>query len=79
MTEISHLCLQTAGMQWMYEINGLPPRTTPPTGSAKVVCRNTYEKSTTVQQRNFVRENMKLLSTGVSSTIKGAPLILRAK
>ncbi|XP_077199055.1 cilia- and flagella-associated protein 47 isoform X2 [Paroedura picta] len=73
------LVIQTAGMQWMYEINGLPPRTTPLTASAKVVCRNTYEKSTTVQQRNFVRENMKLLSTGVSSTIKGAPLILKAK
>ncbi|XP_060090088.1 cilia- and flagella-associated protein 47 [Heteronotia binoei] len=73
------LVIQTAGMQWMYEINGLPPWTAPPTTSAKVVCRNTYEKSTTVQQRNFLRENMKLLSTGVSSTIKGAPLILRAK
>ncbi|XP_015276849.1 PREDICTED: cilia- and flagella-associated protein 47 [Gekko japonicus] len=70
------LVIQT---QWMYEIHGLPPRTIPPTASAKVVCRNTYDKSTTVQQRDFVRENMKLLSTGVSSTIKGAPLILRAK
>ncbi|XP_054830748.1 cilia- and flagella-associated protein 47-like [Eublepharis macularius] len=73
------LVIQTSGMQWMYEINGLPPQTTPPAASAKVVCRNTYEKSTTVQQRNFIRENMKLLSTGVSSTIKGAPLVLRAK
>ncbi|XP_066477404.1 cilia- and flagella-associated protein 47 [Tiliqua scincoides] len=73
------LVIQTAAMQWMYEINGLPPETIPPTSSAKVDCRNTYVRSATVQQRNFVHENMKLLSTGVSSTIKGAPLILRAK
>ncbi|XP_061483380.1 cilia- and flagella-associated protein 47-like [Rhineura floridana] len=68
------LVIQTAAMQWMYEINGLPPQTMPPTSSAKVDCRNAYVRSATVQQRNFVRENMKLLSTGVSSTIKGAPL-----
>nr|XP_028583978.1 cilia- and flagella-associated protein 47-like [Podarcis muralis] len=73
------LVIQTTAMQWMYEINGLPPQTVPPSSSAKVDCRNTYVRSATVQQRNFVRENMKLLSTGVSSTIKGAPLVLRAK
>ncbi|XP_053166997.1 cilia- and flagella-associated protein 47 isoform X2 [Hemicordylus capensis] len=73
------LVIQTAAMQWMYEINGLPPQTMPPTSSAKVVCKSSYVKSATVQQRNFVRENMKLLTTGVSSTIKGAPLVLKAK
>ncbi|XP_060129517.1 cilia- and flagella-associated protein 47 isoform X2 [Zootoca vivipara] len=73
------LVIQTTAMQWMYQINGLPPQTVPPSSSAKVDCRNTYVRSASVQQRNFVRENMKLLSTGVSSTIKGAPLILKAK
>ncbi|XP_015672831.1 cilia- and flagella-associated protein 47 [Protobothrops mucrosquamatus] len=73
------LVIQTAAMQWMYEINGLLPKTIPPTSSAKVICRNTYMTSATVQQRNFVRENMKILSTSVSSPIKGAPLILRTK
>ncbi|KAJ7320666.1 hypothetical protein JRQ81_020177, partial [Phrynocephalus forsythii] len=73
------LVIQTAAMQWMYEINGLPPQSVPPTSAAKVDCRNPSVRSATVQQRNFVRENMKLLSTGVSSTIKGAPLVLRAK
>ncbi|KAL7983686.1 hypothetical protein Chor_000562, partial [Crotalus horridus] len=73
------LVIQTAAMQWMYEINGLLPKTIPPTASAKVICRNTYMTSAIVQQRNFVRENMKILSTSVSSPIKGAPLILRTK
>ncbi|XP_044297815.1 cilia- and flagella-associated protein 47 isoform X4 [Varanus komodoensis] len=73
------LVIQTAAMQWMYEINGLPPETVPPTASAKVDCGNTHVRSAVVRQRNFVRENMKLLSTGVSSTIKGAPLVSRAK
>ncbi|XP_062983760.1 cilia- and flagella-associated protein 47 [Elgaria multicarinata webbii] len=73
------LVIQTAAMQWMYEINGLPPETMPPTSSARVDCRNTHVRSASVQQRNFLRENMKLLSTGVSSTVKGAPLTLRAK
>ncbi|XP_063160761.1 cilia- and flagella-associated protein 47 [Candoia aspera] len=73
------LVIQTAAMQWMYEINGLLPKTIPPTSSAKVICRNAYVRSATVQQRNFVRENMKLLSTSVSSPVKGAPLILRTK
>uniref|UniRef100_A0ABM5FY67 Cilia- and flagella-associated protein 47 n=1 Tax=Pogona vitticeps TaxID=103695 RepID=A0ABM5FY67_9SAUR len=73
------LVIQTTAMQWMYEINGLPPQSVPPTSSAKVDCRNTSVRLATVQQRNFVRENMKLLSTGVSSTVKGAPLVLRAK
>ncbi|KAH0624761.1 hypothetical protein JD844_032539 [Phrynosoma platyrhinos] len=73
------LVIQTATMQWMYEINGLPPQTVPPTSSAKVDCHRPFMRSATVQQRNYVRENMKLLSTGVSSTIKGAPLMLRGK
>ncbi|XP_039185523.1 cilia- and flagella-associated protein 47 [Crotalus tigris] len=73
------LVIQTAAMQWMYEINGLLPKTIPPTASAKVICRNTYMTSAIVQQRNFVRENMKILSTSVSSPIKGAPLILKTK
>ncbi|XP_042314327.1 cilia- and flagella-associated protein 47 [Sceloporus undulatus] len=73
------LVIQTAAMQWMYEINGLPPQTVPPISSAKVDCHLPFMRSTTVQQRNYVRENMKLLSTGVSSTIKGAPLMLRGK
>ncbi|XP_040516248.1 cilia- and flagella-associated protein 47 isoform X2 [Gallus gallus] len=73
------LVIQTQSMQWTYEINGLLPRTAPPTSPAKVVSTNSYIRSATVQQRNFLRENLKLTTTGVSSPIKGAPLILRKK
>ncbi|KAM6144631.1 LOW QUALITY PROTEIN: cilia- and flagella-associated protein 47 [Phoenicopterus ruber ruber] len=73
------LVIQTQSMQWTYEINGLPPQTVPPTRPAKVVSTSSYIRSATVRQRNFLRENLKLTTTGVSSPIKGAPLVLRTK
>ncbi|XP_019379409.1 PREDICTED: cilia- and flagella-associated protein 47-like [Gavialis gangeticus] len=73
------LVIQTSSMQWTYEINGLPPQTKPPTTSAKVISTGGYIRSATVRQRNFLRENLKLTTTGVSSPIKGAPLILKTK
>ncbi|XP_030312325.1 cilia- and flagella-associated protein 47 [Calypte anna] len=73
------LIIRTQSMQWMYEINGLPPQTVPATKPAKVVSTHSYIKSATVRQRNFVRENLKVTSTAVSSPFKGAPLVLRTK
>ncbi|KAM9245460.1 cilia- and flagella-associated protein 47 [Leptosomus discolor] len=73
------LVIQTQSMQWTYEINGLPPQTVPPTRPAKVVSSSSYIRTATVRQRNFLRENLKLTTTGVSSPIKGAPLVLRRK
>ncbi|XP_027672760.2 cilia- and flagella-associated protein 47 [Falco cherrug] len=73
------LVIQTQSMQWTYEINGLPPQTIPPTSPAKVVSTSSYIRSATVRQRNFIRENLKLITTGVSSPIKGAPLVLKTK
>ncbi|XP_074889637.1 cilia- and flagella-associated protein 47 [Buteo buteo] len=71
------LVIQTESMQWTYEINGLPPQTLPPTSRAKVVSTSSYIRSATVRQRNFLRENLKLTTTGASSPVKGAPLVLR--
>ncbi|XP_044525149.1 cilia- and flagella-associated protein 47 [Gracilinanus agilis] len=72
------LVIQTENIYWMYQINGLPPNTVPPTKvSAKIDSINKNMRTIPVQQRNFIRENTKLITTGVSSTIKGAPLILR--
>ncbi|XP_059580365.1 cilia- and flagella-associated protein 47 [Alligator mississippiensis] len=73
------LVIQTSSMQWTYEINGLPPQTKPPTTSAKVISTGGYIRSATVRQRNFLRENLKLITTGASSPIKGAPLVLKTK
>ncbi|XP_062432984.1 cilia- and flagella-associated protein 47 [Rhea pennata] len=71
------LVIQTTSMQWTYEINGHSPQTISPTKPAKVVTTSCYLRSATVRQRNFIRENLKLTTTGVSSPIKGAPLVLR--
>ncbi|XP_077637788.1 cilia- and flagella-associated protein 47 [Lonchura striata] len=73
------LVIETQSMQWTYIINGLPPKTVPSTVAAKVVCTSSYTGSFTVRQRNFIRENLKLITTGASSPIKGAPLVLRNK
>nr|XP_009915902.1 PREDICTED: putative uncharacterized protein CXorf30 homolog [Haliaeetus albicilla] len=73
------LVIQTESMQWTYEINGLPPQTLPPMRRAKVISTSSYIRSATVRQRNFLRENLKLTTTGVSSPVKGAPLVLRTK
>ncbi|XP_030333266.1 cilia- and flagella-associated protein 47 [Strigops habroptila] len=73
------LVIQTQSMQWMYEINGLPPQSIPPTSPAKVISTRSCIRSATVQQRNFLHENLKLTTTAVSSPIKGSPLVLRKK
>lgn len=73
------LVIQTAPMQWTYEINGLPPQTTPPRSTSSKIASTGYMRSATVRQRNFLRENIKLVTTAVSSPVKGAPLVLRTK
>lgn len=71
---------QTDEIYWLYEINGLPPS---PKSlehiKAKIDTNNkTYDSMPPIRQ-NFIRENAKLRSTGVSSTIKGAPLVKKQK
>ncbi|XP_029458968.1 cilia- and flagella-associated protein 47 [Rhinatrema bivittatum] len=73
------LVIQTATMQWTYEINGLPPQTFPPTNVLAKTDSRGHIRSATVKQRNFIRENLKLVTTAVSSPIKGASLVLRTK
>ncbi|XP_054551875.1 cilia- and flagella-associated protein 47 [Talpa occidentalis] len=75
------LAIQTADMYWLYAINGLPQVTTPPVNvKAKVNTTNEMIlNKKRVHHRNFVRENTKVIRTGVSSTIKGAPLMLKNK
>ncbi|XP_012585704.1 PREDICTED: calponin homology domain-containing protein 2 [Condylura cristata] len=74
------LAIQTEDMYWLYEINGLPQVTTPPVNvKAKVNTTNKMMSDGKPVRRNFVRENTKVIRTGVSSTIKGAPLMLKNK
>lgn len=67
-------------MYRLYDINGLPQVTIPPVNAkAKIDSTNEMFDSKPVGRRNFIRENANLLRTGVSSTVKGAPLMLKNK
>ncbi|XP_041127618.1 cilia- and flagella-associated protein 47-like isoform X2 [Polyodon spathula] len=73
------LVIQTGDMQWMYDINGVLPQYIPPTTQSSRIVSSGVVRATAVQQRNFIRENLQLASTSVSSPIKGCPLVLRTK
>ncbi|XP_057573657.1 cilia- and flagella-associated protein 47 [Hippopotamus amphibius kiboko] len=74
------LAIQTADMYLLYDINGLPQVTIPPVNvKAKVDTTNKMFDKKPAHQRNFICENAQLTTTGVSSTIKGAPLMLKNK
>nr|XP_031529130.1 cilia- and flagella-associated protein 47 [Vicugna pacos] len=74
------LVIETADMYWLYDINGLPPATIPPVNvKAKIDSTNKMFDRKPVHRRNFIYENSQLIRTGVSSTIKGAPLMLKKK
>ncbi|XP_043927775.1 cilia- and flagella-associated protein 47 [Protopterus annectens] len=73
------LVIQTAETQWMYKINGMQPQSTPPTVRAGRIASVGYIQPAKVRQRNFIRENLKLITTAVSSPIKGTPLVIRTK
>eukprot|EP00079_Xenopus_tropicalis_P021661 XP_012813080.1 PREDICTED: cilia- and flagella-associated protein 47 isoform X1 [Xenopus tropicalis] len=73
------LVVQTSAMQWTYEINGLTPKPTPLTNISPKISSMWIKQPTTGQQRNFIRENLKLTTTGVSSPIKGSSLFLKTK
>uniref|UniRef100_A0A8C5W9G3 Cilia and flagella associated protein 47 n=1 Tax=Microcebus murinus TaxID=30608 RepID=A0A8C5W9G3_MICMU len=74
------LAIETADMYWLYDINGLPHSGMPLMNvKAKIDATNEIYDQKPVRQHNFIRENAKLLSTGVSSTIKGAPLVMKNK
>ncbi|XP_042558395.1 cilia- and flagella-associated protein 47 [Dipodomys spectabilis] len=74
------LVIQTEDSYWLYEINGLPPEPTPLINvKPKIDTTNEKYNNMPVVRRNFISENMKLLRTGPSSTIKGAPLVTKHK
>ncbi|XP_048191411.1 cilia- and flagella-associated protein 47 [Perognathus longimembris pacificus] len=74
------LVIQTDDSYWLYEINGLPPEPTPLINvKPKIDTTNKKYDNMPVVRRDFIRENIKLLRTGPSSTIKGAPLVTKHK
>jgi hypothetical protein len=60
-------------MQWTYDIYGTTPEYTPPNSQSKVVSNAQTQKRTVKQKKNYVLENLRLQTTGVSSPLKGYP------
>ena len=64
-------------MQWMYSVRGTLPEYNPPRGQSVQPMAGPHpdprQRKTT--RANFVRDNLKLTTTAVSSPIKGAKII----
>ncbi|XP_078264971.1 cilia- and flagella-associated protein 47-like [Rhinoraja longicauda] len=75
----ARLLIQTADMQWMYEVNGLDPQYSPPNVQHGKVNTTGFRHCVPVRQRNFIRENLKVMATAVSSPLKGTPLVTSSK
>ncbi|KAL3884217.1 hypothetical protein ACJMK2_030436, partial [Sinanodonta woodiana] len=74
------LVLQTPDMQWSYSVKGVLPEYTPPRGqSSRPIAGPHPDPRQRQEKQNYILENLKLKTTAVSSPIKGAPLIYRAK
>jgi len=73
----ARLIINTPQRAWTYNIIGLPPRPRRKELTSSVVDHFGQQYSLQRQQkqkRNFVRENLQLLQTASSATIKGIPL-----
>ncbi|XP_059154686.1 cilia- and flagella-associated protein 47-like isoform X2 [Physella acuta] len=70
------LIVQTEDMQWSYNIKGDLPEYHPPRGiSAPPIAGPHAVIKKQRAKKNYIRENLKLIATAVSSPIKGASLI----
>ncbi|XP_071954714.1 cilia- and flagella-associated protein 47-like isoform X2 [Antedon mediterranea] len=70
------LVIQTSDMQWTYDLIGTTPEYTPPSGqSQKPIAGPHNAPLKRGKHRNFVRDNLQLTTTAVSSPVKGAPIL----
>ncbi|XP_074645875.1 cilia and flagella-associated protein 47-like isoform X2 [Tubulanus polymorphus] len=75
---VGRLVVQTSDMQWTYMIRGIPPDYAPPTANSKPPMKGPHpDPRYRGEKINYIRENIKLLTTAVSSPIKGGPQLLR--
>ncbi|ESO84826.1 hypothetical protein LOTGIDRAFT_196276 [Lottia gigantea] len=71
------LVIQTSDMQWSYNIRGVLPEYSPPRGtSSRPMAGPHPDPRYRGQPVNYVQDNIQLLTTAVSSPIKGAKLVL---
>ena len=66
-------------MQWTYSIRGVLPDYIPPRGSSHKPMSGPHPdpRYRDHTKKNYVKSNLKLSTTAVSSPIKGAPIIKR--
>ncbi|XP_048239518.1 cilia and flagella-associated protein 47-like isoform X3 [Haliotis rufescens] len=70
------LVIQTPDMQWSYEIRGVLPEYTPPRGKSSRPMAGPHPDPRYRGDRvNYVRDNLQIITTAVSSPVKGAPLL----
>ena len=67
-------------MQWTYNIRGILPDYNPPRGfSSRPMAGPHPDPRKWGEKINYVRENLRLTTTAVSSPIKGGPIIVRPR
>lgn len=71
-------------MQWTYEVRGVTPEYRVPKAQSTILSSLSSGAAAprTLTQRprvNYVRKNLKITASGVSSPIKGASLVIRTK
>ena len=63
-------------MQWTYNIRGVPPGYDPPRGySSHPMAGPHPDPRKRLERLNYIKDNLRLTTTAVSSPIKGAPLL----
>jgi len=73
---IALLTVKTLDMQWNYEVKGTTSTYKPPVASSKVDTKFSPPIKQPIREpQNFLRNNLKLLSTASSSPIKGKPIM----
>ncbi|XP_041462969.1 cilia- and flagella-associated protein 47-like isoform X1 [Lytechinus variegatus] len=72
------LVVQTADMQWTYQLKGVTPEYTPPTGQSQKPIQGPHPSPIRRNKpKNFILDNLSLTTTAVSSPIKGAPVLMK--
>ncbi|KAJ8400757.1 hypothetical protein AAFF_G00391110 [Aldrovandia affinis] len=64
------LVIRTADMQWSYEVNGMLPAYTPPFAQSSMARGSGRLRPRSARRRNYLRENLHIPSTAVSSPFK---------
>lgn len=65
-------------MQWSYNVRGVLPPYNPPRGKSSQPMAGPHpDPRMRIERVNYIRDNLKLVTTAASSPLKGAPLIKR--